>query len=101
LNLDFNFSVKGKPAILLSGYQKQQNLNSKKVAQYWGEMSFRSSQDSFVTYTKSFTGPGHAGSPLILKEEGQNNDHGYSIVGIHKGSRGLLSYGILLSQSKF
>jgi V8-like Glu-specific endopeptidase len=69
LNLDFNFSVKGKPVILLSGYPKQQNLNSKKVAQYWGEMSFRSSKDNFVSYTKSFTGPGHSGSPLILKEE--------------------------------
>jgi V8-like Glu-specific endopeptidase len=61
--------VKDKPTILLSGYPKQQNLNSKKVAQYWGEMSFKSFKDSFVNYTKSFTGPGHSGSPLILKEE--------------------------------
>ena len=101
MNLDFNFSVKDKPAIFLSGYPKQQNLNSKKVAQYWGEMSFKSFKDSFVNYTKSFTGPGHSGSPLILKEESKNNDNVYSIVGIHKASRGLLSYGILLGQSKF
>jgi V8-like Glu-specific endopeptidase len=86
--------VKDKPAIFLSGYPKQQNLNSKKVAQYWGEMSFKSFKDSFVNYTKSFTGPGHSGSPLILNEEDKNGNV-YSIVGIHKGSRGL-SYGILL-----
>jgi hypothetical protein len=62
--------VKDKPTILLSGYPKQQNLYSKKVVQYWGEMSFDGFRDSFVTYTKSFTGPGHSGSALILKKEG-------------------------------
>jgi V8-like Glu-specific endopeptidase len=94
--------VKDKPAILLSGYPKEQNLNSKKVAQYWGEMSFDSSRDNFVRYTKAFTGAGHSGSPLILKEDVEGKLT-YSLVGVHKGNKGekSISYGILLSQSKF